>query len=101
MIDVLKKITELREERNWSAYKLAQESGLSVTTISSWYNKNIIPTIPTLQKVCDGFGISMSQFFLDENDYYIATERELQMLVEYNRLDKEQQERLYSFLQTL
>ena len=64
MIDVLQRINELREERHWTEYQLAERSGLTQSTISSWYRKNMLPTIPSLTKICDAFGISISQFFL-------------------------------------
>lgn len=60
MIDILEKITELRKERNWTEYELAKNSGLTQSTISTWYRKGQIPTIQTLDKVCQGFGITLS-----------------------------------------
>ena len=66
MIDVLQRINELREERHWTEYQLAERSGLTQSTISSWYRKNMLPTIPSLTKICDAFGISISQFFLED-----------------------------------
>ena len=68
MIDILKEITRLRLERNWSEYELAKNSGLTQSTISTWYRKNQIPTIQTLDKICKGFGITLSQFFAEGDD---------------------------------
>ena len=39
MKDILQEITRLRLERGWSEYELAQNSGLSQSTISTWYRK--------------------------------------------------------------
>ena len=50
MKDILATITKYREERNWTEYQLAERSGLPQSTISSWYRKNLIPTIPSLEK---------------------------------------------------
>jgi len=66
MMDVLGKITKFRIERNWSEYQLAEKSGLPQSTISSWYRKNQIPTIPSLEKICNAFNITLAQFFTDE-----------------------------------
>ena len=49
-MNVLDKITWLRLERNWSEYQLAEKSGLTQSTISTWYRKNMLPTIPHLLK---------------------------------------------------
>lgn len=59
-MDILKRIVDLRTERNWTEYQLAERSGLTQSTISSWYRKNMLPTIPSLSKICDAFGITLS-----------------------------------------
>ena len=41
MKDILTAITELREQRNWTEYQLAERSGLPQSTISSWFRKGI------------------------------------------------------------
>lgn len=80
MKDVLAEITRLRLQRNWSEYELAQHSGLAQSTISNWYRKKQIPTIPTLEKVCCGFGITLSQFFASEDDVVSLTAEQKQLL---------------------
>ena len=80
MKDVLSEITRLRLQRNWSEYELAQHSGLAQSTISNWYRKKQIPTIPTLEKVCCGLGITLSQFFASEDDVVSLTVEQKQLL---------------------
>ena len=63
MKNVLDTITSYREARHWSNYDLASHAGIKPTTISSWYRKNIVPTVPTLLKICDAFGITLTEFF--------------------------------------
>ena len=65
-MNVLDKITQFRLERNWTEYQLSVKSGLTQSTISSWYRKDMLPSITSLGKLCDAFGITMSQFFMDE-----------------------------------
>ena len=71
MVNVLDRITELREARGWSEYQLSVKAELTQSTISSWYCKNMIPTIPSIQKICDAFEITMAQFFIQEDDTVI------------------------------
>lgn len=52
MKDILSTITEYRENKGWTEYQLAEQSGLPQSTISSWYRKNMIPTVPSLEKIC-------------------------------------------------
>ena len=80
MKDILAEITRLRLNRNWSEYQLAQHSGISQSTISTWYRKNQVPTIQTLEKVCLGFGITLSQFFANDDDAVSLTESQKELL---------------------
>ena len=59
-MDILDKITKMRMERHWTEYQLAENSGLTQSTISSWYRKNMLPSIPSLEKICNAFGITLS-----------------------------------------
>lgn len=64
--DVLKRIEELLEFNHWSVYKLAKESGLSYSSLNNIFNRRTCPSIVTLEKICSGFGISLSEFFNSE-----------------------------------
>ena len=63
--DILNKILEERTKRGWSEYTLAQNSGLTQSTISTWYRKDLQPSVASIEKVCNGLGITLSQFFGD------------------------------------
>lgn len=102
MVNVLERITELRESRHWTEYQLAEKSGLTQSTISSWYRKGILPTIPSLAKICDAFGISVSQFFLeDSKQTVLLSDRQLALLNATTKLDPRQYDALMHFLETL
>lgn len=102
MINVLERITEMREERHWTEYQLAEKSGLTQSTISSWYRKGMLPTIPSLLKICDAFGISVSQFFLDDSSHTVLlTDKQLALLTASAKLDAQQYDALLHFLETL
>ena len=101
-MNILDKITQLRIERNWTEYQLSEKSGLTQSTISSWYRKNMLPTIPSLERICNAFGITLSQFFLDETADTIQITDDQRRLLEYAaRLDPEQYSALLDFLSTL
>lgn len=92
MKDILAEITRLRLNRNWSEYQLAQHSGISQSTISTWYRKNQVPTIQTLEKVCLGFGITLSQFLANDDDAVSLTESQKELLDCWAALTNTQQE---------
>lgn len=101
-MDILKRIVDLRKERNWTEYQLAEKSGLTQSTISSWYRKNMLPTIPSLSKICDAFGITLSQFFLeDENKTTVLNEKQIRLMYYAAKLNKEQYDALLAFLKLL
>ena len=65
ILDTLARLRQLLEERGWTEYRLARESGLSDSTIKNIYKRNTQPTIDTLDTICRGFGITLSQFFAE------------------------------------
>ena len=64
-MDTNKRLRRLLEERGWTEYRLAKECGLSQSTIANIYRRNTVPSIATLEVICNGFGITLSQFFAD------------------------------------
>lgn len=95
MEDILAKITAYRNERNWTEYQLADKSGLPQSTISSWYRKNIVPTVPSLEKICSAFGITLSQLFADNQSPVSLTDAQQKLLERWSRLRKDQQEVIF------
>ena len=102
MINVLERITELREAHHWTEYQLAEHSGLTQSTISSWYRKQMLTTIPSLIKICDACGVTLSQFFLEDNEQAIhLTDRQSALLAASSKLTPEQYNALLAFLEQL
>ena len=61
--DVIDHIAELCRERGWTYYRLSKATGIPYSTLSNMIHRHNIPTIPTLQKICDGMDISLQDFF--------------------------------------
>ncbi len=59
------RLRQLLRERGWTEYKLSKECGLSQSTIGNIFRRNTVPSIATLETICKGFGVTMSQFFAD------------------------------------
>ena len=105
MKNVLDTITSYREARHWSNYDLASHAGIKPTTISTWYSKNIMPTLPTLVKVCDAFGITLTEFFSvvesGEREPVVLTHEQAEMLEKWSALRPEQKEAVVHLLSTM
>ena len=55
-----KRIKELRKKSGWSQQKLAEKAGLSYNTITKIeQGAATMPTIQTMIKIADAFGISL------------------------------------------
>lgn len=59
------RLKQLLNERGWTEYRLAKECGLSESTIANIFRRNTVPSIDTLEAICRGFRITLSQFFAD------------------------------------
>lgn len=98
MKDILATITKYREEREWTEYQLSEQSGLPQSTISSWYRKNMVPTIPSLEKICSAFGITMSQLFAENNEQFSLTDSQKKLIDRWSRLTEEQQAIIFTLI---
>ena len=100
--DVIQHIQDLCKERSWTYYRLAKEADIPYSTLNNMVNRTNIPTIPTLQKLCDAFGITLSQFFLEETGTVVLiNERQSKLLHHASKLDPKQYDALISFLESL
>lgn len=64
-MDAAERIKSIMEQRGWSAYRLSKNCGLSENTIATILKRNLLPSISTLEAICKGFGITMSEFFAE------------------------------------
>ena len=73
-MDTHERLRQLLNERGWSEYKLAKSCGLSESTVANIFRRNTVPSIATLETICSGFGITMSQFFAEGDMIEITPE---------------------------
>ena len=98
---VIARIQELCNARGWTYYRLAKESGITYSTLSTMLNKENMPSIPTLEKLCTGFGISLCQFFADDNGWAALREDQKLYIAQWEQLDEKSKiaaERYITFL---
>lgn len=100
-MNALQKIQLLMGDRGWTKYELAKRSGVPQSTISAMFRKNNMPTIPTLECICKGFGISMAEFFAEEETERHLTAEQVMLLNKWAELTDEQKEILLKFLSSL
>lgn len=98
MEKLLETITKYRQARGWTEYQLAEKPGLPQSTISSWYRKNMIPTVPSLEKICNAFGITLSQLFSKNEEAVTLTKEQKDFLKAFSRLNEEQQKVIFDLM---
>ena len=97
---VARRVAELCQKQHLTMYRLAQLSGVKQSTISNILNQKTLPNIVTLEKLCNSFGITLSQFF-QEDDACTATltEEQKQILDIWITLNKENKNLIKTILQ--
>lgn len=102
--DVLNRIQQLLEFKHWTLYKLAKESNLAYSSLNNIFNRQTCPTVVTLEKICKGFNISLSEFFSfgtnplrDES----LTFEQQDLLNSYNELSSQDKMLLQAYLKGL
>ena len=65
-MDTHARLRQLLQERGWTEYRLSKECGLAQSTIGNIFRRNTVPSVATLETICQGFGITLSQFFAQE-----------------------------------
>lgn len=85
-MDVIEKLNRLRLERNMSVYRLAELSGLNQSTLANTFSRGTVPSIAHLELICETLGVSLSQFFAEDEAPMQLTPSEIQLIENYRRL---------------
>lgn len=97
---VMNRINELCGQREWSIYRLAKNSGIPYSTLNNTLKRTNTPTFSTLLKLCQGFGITISQFFADD-EYTELTFEQQQLLRLWGTLELEEKYLAEAYLKGL
>lgn len=98
-MDIGARLKELRTSRNITITALANEVGLTREHLSNIERNVNMPSLQTLQKICDALDITLSEFFCDQNPD--IPQEITRLLVEVKKLSPYQIEKLTEFIKTL
>ncbi len=87
-MEVIDRIEELRLERQWTKYRLAEEAMLTYSTLSAVYTRGTPPKLEILEMICNAFGITLAQFFSDGEDGVVLSCEEVKLLELFRALPK-------------
>ena len=100
-MDILKRITDLREARGMTIYELAKRSGINKNTIYRWYDHNYTPTLDSLQVICEkGFEISLMEFFAVDSKLIPATPEIKEIVEIWSTLNDVQKEAIKQIIKS-
>lgn len=97
----LERIEELCRERGWTYYQLAKASGIAYSTLNTMINKQNMPTLPTLQKLCQGFGISVAEFLEPDKNLVGLTEEQTLCLSLFTSLPAQERQLALAYMKGL
>lgn len=94
----LEKIDKLRKERGWSVNNLAMEAMLTQSTLNNLYMRKADPKISTLRQICNAFGITLAEFFAEENETSDETQIDALLAEKIKKLSLNQKRALLELL---
>ena len=86
MEDLIQKLNKLRLERNLSVYRLAELSGINQSTLANTFSRGTMPSIKHLELICDTLGLTLSQFFAEDERPVKLSQRERELIEDYRKL---------------
>lgn len=98
-MDVLERLRKLQSDYGWSDYRIAKKAGLSPGTVSNIYKRNTIPNLFTLEAICKSFGMTISQFFAD-NDMIELTPELKELFDSWTKVPKEKRSLLLQIIKS-
>jgi len=100
-MDIIKKLNELRLERNLSVYRLSELSGINQSTLANTFSRGTIPSIQNLMLLCDAMGITLSEFFNEDTTTVNLSEEEISLFRKFEKLPKETRKAIILLISSL
>ena len=99
-MDIIERIKELRDERGWSTNRLALEAELTQSTVAALLTKsNSLPSLDTLMHLCDAFGMTLAQFFTEEEESELVSPQEKALLEQYRKLSEQKRKAVLTLIE--
>lgn len=101
IMDIIERIKELRDERGWSTNRLALEAELTQSTVAALLAQktNSLPSLDTLTHLCDAFGMTLAQFFMEREESELVSAQEKSLLEQYRKLSEKKRKAVLTLLE--
>ena len=98
-MNVIERIKQLKNERGWTDYRLAYEAMIPQSTLASIYERNTPPKLDIMESQCHAFGITLAQFFQENEKTELVSDEEQQLLEYYRMLPSKKKRALLDLLE--
>lgn len=85
-MNIIDRLNELRLERNMSVYRLSELSGINQSTLANTFSRGVLPSIANLSAMCEAMGLTLAQFFRENESAELLTKEETALLQNLRRL---------------
>ena len=99
-MDINERIRALMNDRGWTPYRLAKESGLSDATVGNIFRRNTVPSMGTLESICRGLKITLSQFFAEGETVELTPELK-ELFEDWVNLTSDQKDAVRHMMKTM
>ncbi len=107
---ISERLFEIMDKKEITQIEFSRATGIAQSTIADWKRKKTNPAADKIMLICDVLNISPYELLQDskrlnehEVDYQIVSEGtdEYELLVEFDRLNNKQRERVMGFINAL
>ena len=100
-MDLGNMIKELRERKGYTKYRLSELSGVSQTHISDIERSAKVPTIETVSRLIEPLGVSLAEFFANDNKLFDLNATEQEVMKLFRGLSPDSEDVVIKLLQLL
>lgn len=97
-MDVIDRLNSLKEKNGWTDYRISKECNLSGSTVTNVFTRGSVPHVDTLEAICKGFGITMSQFFYEGEETIVVTKEQKEMFDRWFSMPAEKKKLVEDFI---
>ena len=73
-MDINARLEQILKKHGWSKYRLSKEGKLPESTLSNIFHRGTVPTIATLESICETMNITLAEFFSDGEQVVMTPE---------------------------
>lgn len=97
-MDIIRRINDFLGLKDWSARRLALESGIPKTVIYRILAHEVSPSFEQIEKICSAFDVTVEEFF---NVSFTKTADEVALINSYRKINNESKKMLRYMIEAL